>query len=201
MLKCKMDDQLSTSWILDDSQCLFTHFDGLEDEQNIRYLLQNAKLLEKLHISVEFSSQSLVGLLSPSARTLKVLNLSVSFHRHFVHLPLAGLCEELEAIAGHNMPEALSFRIHVHCHETEDCIGSIIQGVEKVLVKPGWSALRTVSFKVSTPTWKASEALQSTRLISRSPFKTRVCCFQPFSLQQGLTKNNFLSSLVSIMIT
>jgi hypothetical protein len=47
-----------------------------EDEQNIRYLLQNAKLLEILRLSVG-RHQSLVGLLSTSARTLKSLALTV----------------------------------------------------------------------------------------------------------------------------
>ena len=44
-----------------------------EDEQNIRYLLQNAKLLEELRLTV-VSDQTLVGLhgiLCFSARTLK----------------------------------------------------------------------------------------------------------------------------------
>ena len=107
-----------------------------------------------------------MGLLSLSARTLKVLDLSVPFYDPSMDLSLAGLCEELEAMAGHNVLEALSFGVHVKYHETEDFIGSKIQGVEKVLVRPGWSALRRVSFKVSInccplPTPKASEALQS----------------------------------------
>jgi hypothetical protein len=128
----------------------FTRF---EDERNIRYLLQNAKLLEKLHLSVRLG-RSLVELhdiLSPSARTLKVLDLTVSLYDDSVPVPLllAGLCEELEAMAGHNMLEALSLDVNVDGYETEVFIGSIIQDVEKVLVKPGWSALRQVSFKVS----------------------------------------------------
>jgi hypothetical protein len=45
-----------------------------EDEQNIRYFLENAKLLEKLHLS--FAHRSIVGLRDiPS--TLKVLDLTV----------------------------------------------------------------------------------------------------------------------------
>ena len=145
-----------------------------EDESNFRYLLQNATLLEKLHLSVAYDG-SFVGLhdvLSPSARTLKDLDLTVyltSFPR-----PVAGLCEELEAMAaaGHNnnnnnMVEALSCEfIADGGSETEDLIGSIIQKVEEALVKPGWSALRRVSFEVSIPVWRDSEkglteALQS----------------------------------------
>ena len=143
----------------------FTPDEGLENERNIRYLLQNAKSLEKLNLSVGFG-QSLVGLLPLDARTLKALYLSVPFHKHPVHLPLAGLCEELEAMTGHNMLETLFFEIRVNYHETVDSIGSAMQEVEKVLVKPGWSALRRVSFKVSINCClllrlKASEALQS----------------------------------------
>ena len=136
----------------------------LEDEWNLRYLLQNAKLLERLSLSVR-RDRSLVGLhdiLSPIARTLKVLDLTVS-------LSLPGLCEELEALAGHNMLEALSLEVEVDGNETEDFIGSIIQNVEKVLVRPGWPALSQVSIKVSIAcclvskedSAKLSEALQS----------------------------------------
>ena len=65
-------------------------------------------------------------------------------------LPLAGLCQKLEAMAGHYIQEALSFGVnHADGHESENFIGSIIQDMEKVLVKPGWSALKQVSFKVS----------------------------------------------------
>ena len=147
-------------------------FTDPEDEPNIRYLLQIAKSLEELHLSVGFD-QSLVGLhdiLSPSARTLKVLDLTVTSYDYSIDLPLAGLCEELEAMAGHNMLEALSIKVHIGDNtETEDFIGSIIQKVENVLVKPGWSALRQVSFQVSIPccllskedSAKLSRALQS----------------------------------------
>ena len=128
------------------------HGEDLEDKQDIRYLLRNARILENLHLSVVFGRTlvELHGVLSPSARTLKVLDLSVLLEGDGLNpLPLAGLCKELEAIAGHNMLEALSFEVRVKYHETEDFIGSMIQEVEKVLVKPGWSALRQVSFKVS----------------------------------------------------
>jgi hypothetical protein len=129
-------------------------FTRSEDEQNIRYLLRNAKLLDDLHLSVGHY-RNLVGLrdiLSPIACTLKVLDLTVSlqYYERSVPLPLAGICEELEAMAGHyTMLEALSFHVHVDGNETADFIGSIIQKVEKVLVKPGWSALRQVSIKIS----------------------------------------------------
>ena len=121
----------------------------LEDEQNIQYLLQNAKLLEKLDLSMGLD-RSFVGLLSPIARTsLKFLDLTVSLCDETTLQPLAGLCEELETMAGHNMLEVLSLEVLVDGHETENFVGSIIQHVEKVLVKPGWPALRQVSFKVS----------------------------------------------------
>ena len=120
------------------------------DAPNLRYLLQNAKLLEKLRLSVGHG-QSLVGLLSPIACTLKVLDLTVLLSQFLVP-PLAGLCEELEKMAGHtNKLEALSPEVLVGLYDAEDFIGSIIQNVEKVLlvIKPGWSALRAVSFKVT----------------------------------------------------
>jgi hypothetical protein len=91
-----------------------------EDERNIRYLLQNAKLLEELHLSVGHG-RSLVGLhdiLPPSARTLKVLGLKVYLYDD--QLYLAGICEELEAMAGDNMLEVLSFEIFIGVFGTMD---------------------------------------------------------------------------------
>ena len=131
---------------------------SLDDIQKVRYLLQNAKVLEKLHLTVA-CGQSLVGLrdsLSSSARTLKVLDLKVHIDSDISYVilcePFEGICEELEALAGNNMLEALSFEIVVpvcvDIDKTEEGIGSMIQNLEKVLVKPGWSSLRQVSFKI-----------------------------------------------------
>ena len=145
-----------------DLKRLSMSFSRYEDQWNIRYLLQNAKSLEKLYLSVDFR-RNLVGLLSPSAPTLKVLDLTVFLYRFSIP-PLAGIWEELEPMAGHNVLESLSFKVKVDGHETVDFIGSVIQKVEEVLVKPGWSALRQVSFKMSclTRVDKAKlEALQS----------------------------------------
>ena len=139
----------------------------VEDERKIRYLLQNAKLLEKLHLSIGlgWSLVRLHDILSSSTRTLKVLDLSVFLYDKWSSVYLGGLCEELEALAGHNMLEAMSFKVHhvVDDHETEDYIGSVIQKVERVLVKPGWSALREVSIRLvmKADGAKLSEALQS----------------------------------------
>ena len=132
----------------------------LEDETNLRYLLQNAKSLEELHLSVGRGQRAarLYDILSPSARTLKALDFSVSIY-NCLPLPLAGLSEGLETIAGHNMLESLSFDILVDEHEREDILGSDVQGVEKVLVKSGWSALRKVSFKITISCWGGSANL------------------------------------------
>ena len=158
-----------------DLRKLSIYFTRSEDERNLLYLLLNAKSLEKLHLSVDLG-QSLVGLhgiLSPRARTLKVLKFTVPLYDQSpdspLPLPLSGLCDELEAMAGHNILEALSFKIDVDGYETEKLIGSIIQNVEKVLLKPGWSDLRQVSFKISIAcclvsreeSAKLSEELQS----------------------------------------
>jgi len=124
----------------------------LEDKQNIRYILQNAKLLEELHISPQsgYDFAGLHDILSPSARTLQVLDITVLIYSSREAPTLAGLCEELEAMAGHYMLEALSFMfvVCIVLDDTEDFIRTIIQNVEKVLANPGWSALRQVSFKV-----------------------------------------------------
>ena len=89
---------------------------------------------ERLHLSVGIGGSLVVDLhdifLSPIICTLKILDLTVALYDNsVVPLPLAGLCEELEAMAGHNMLEALSFEVHVDVHET----GSTIQNVDKVL--------------------------------------------------------------------
>ena len=114
-----------------------------KDFENIRYILQNATVLEKLQLYIGY--QSLVGLrdvLSLSARTLKVFDLSVLSN------PLTALTDlrdDLEVMAG---LESLSLKVQVEGDEAGDVVGSIFQRVEEVLVNPGWSALRQVSFKV-----------------------------------------------------
>ena len=134
-----------------------------EDKRNIQCLLETAKLLERLHLEVDIG-QSLVGVLSTSARTLKVLDLTIRLYQYGLP-PLAGLCEELEAMAGHNTLEVLSFEVLLNSYRTFDSIGSTIQEVGNILVKPGWSALRQVSFKLRVKDRggcaELTEALQS----------------------------------------
>ena len=71
------------------------------------------------------------------------------------------LCEGLEAVAGHNMLEALSFEIRLPggFYMDPDFMGSTIQTVENVLFKPGWSALRQVSFKLPVELSRSCEKL------------------------------------------
>ena len=129
-------------------------YDYFEDEWNIRYLLQNANLLEGLRLRNDLG-QSIVGLhdiLSPIACTLKVLHLTIpcfSGAGSDLFSSAWRFCEELEAMAGHNVLEALTFEIGVDGSESEDSIGNIIQKVGEVLVKPGWPALRQVVFEVA----------------------------------------------------
>ena len=158
-----MDDQLSTSWILDDSRYLSS---GSKMNRMFDIYCRMPSYLKHSIYLVDLDRSLIIELLSLSARTLKVLDLTVSL----CHSSVGGLCEELEAMAGHNMLEAFSFEVQIAYlgNDTEEAIGSTIQKVEKVLVKkPGWSALRQVSFKVtcSRVSWsdkaKFSEALQS----------------------------------------
>ena len=86
---------------------------SFEDEQNVWYLLQNAKLLEELHLLVD-RYQDFEGLFSPSASTLKVLDLTLAVFFYDEHL--VKLCEELEAM----VLEALSFEVQVCGDKTED---------------------------------------------------------------------------------
>ena len=143
----------------------------LEDNSKIRFLVQNAKLLEGLRLPNGLG-QSMVGLhdiLSPIACTLKVLHLTSSFsfrHGFDVSTPVRQLCEELEAMAGHNVLEALCYTITIGSSENtegdaDDFIETIIQKVGGVLVKPGWSALRLVFFTVFRRAWTDRENLEA----------------------------------------
>ena len=133
------------------------------EEWNLRYLLRNSKLIEKLHLSVgsPLGLEGLHDILSPSASTLKELDLTV---RLYSPGPLAELCVGLEAMAGHNILESLSIVVFADGSETADFVGSAFQEVEEVLVKPEWFALRQVTFEVVIDaSWATElyEALQS----------------------------------------
>ena len=131
--------------------------EDIEDKSRFRYLLQKAKLLEELRLEDGLKG-GIVGLhdiLSPTACTLKVLHLTSSFLFPIfdVSTPARQFCEELEAMAGHNVLEALSFAINICSSEktendADDFVGTIIQNVGEIVVKTGWSDLRQVSFKV-----------------------------------------------------
>ena len=151
-----------------------------EDKRNIRYFLQNAMLLERLQLSsVEYDQshgfEGLHDILSASAATIKVLDLTLSLYEDYddgsINLPFERLCEELEAMAGHNMLEALTLEVEIRRDETPDNIGFMIQNVEKVLVKPGWSALRQVSFKVPVACCLVRDENLSEKLLSLLPDK------------------------------
>ena len=105
----------------------------IRDEWNLRYLLQNA-------------------------RSLKELGLAVCVFTVFGQL---ALFETLEAMTGNNMLEVFSLELLPKGSETEDFIGSTFQAVEEMLIKPGWSALRQVSFKVASMRPDLFDALQS----------------------------------------
>ena len=113
--------------------------------------MQNVKLLEKLQLNFGRSLEGLYDILSPRVRTFKVLDFAVSLYDESpgLSLPLllVGLYNELQAMAGHNILEALSFEVNVDGCETEN--SSILHNVENSLVKPGWSTFRQVSFKLS----------------------------------------------------
>ena len=142
-----------------DLRRLSTTLDQFEtdDQWDIPYLLQNAKLLERFDLFVG-GGRSIAGILSPGARNLKVLDLEISFF-HINSSPLWEICKELEAFAGHNLLETLSFVTFLSNLVTEDSIGSLFQEMETVLVKPGWSMLRQVSFKVSITPFEGSQNL------------------------------------------
>ena len=138
-----------------------------QDQRNIQCLLEKAKLLEKLRLSVDDSGLSLLGVLSTVSRTLKVLDLTIPLSQYPfpVFPPLAGLCEELEAMAGHNTLEVFSFELLVDSRDRVESIGSTIQKVENILVKPGWSALRQVSFKFQLDFWEKADYTKVFQLI------------------------------------
>jgi len=174
LLHAKMQDGRPAFNFMD-LRRLSMSFTDFEDERNIRYLLQNAKLLEELHLSLYPDPSLLVrlhGILTPTAPTLKVLGLAVSLYDDSDFLTLAGLLRELEAISGHNTLEALSFEFEIFPNrEDASGWGSTIQNVEKVLVKPGWSELRQVSFKFSMTCFQESEREKLTKMLQSLPDK------------------------------
>jgi hypothetical protein len=164
LLRAKTQDGRPAFNLMDLRRLSITSIYCFKDDWNLQYLLQNATLLEKLYLSVASKDalKRLHDILSPSARTLKELDLIVSLYSVFQPL---GLCAELEAMAGNNMLEVFSFGITAEYEgiEAEEMIGSMFQRVEEILVKPGWFALRRVSFKVSIPSSMTDffKALQS----------------------------------------
>ena len=74
-------------------------FTWAEDERNIRYLLQNVKFLEKLHLPVELG-WSLGNILSSTARTFKSPWSDINLQNSLVPSTLEKLYEELAAIVG-----------------------------------------------------------------------------------------------------
>jgi hypothetical protein len=167
LLHAKKQDGRPAFNLLDLRRLSMTFCPGgrVNDEGNIHFLLQNAKLLENFQLKLysDCDTRTLAGILSLSPCTLKVLDLRISIYRRDCFL----LCEALETLAGHSKLECLSLVVEVESTEKEGLVGSIFQEVEKVFVKPGWSALRQVSFEVSI--WnrpggnvaKLCEALQS----------------------------------------
>ena len=140
-----------------------------QDDLNLQFftyvMMLNAKLLEKLRFSVA-CREGFEGVheifISPCARILKELDLSLSFSA----TESLALFEDLEVMARDNMLEVFSLQIVVDSSETDDFIGRAgftFQKVEEELVKAGWFALRKVSFKVLIICWNAdiSEALNS----------------------------------------
>lgn len=145
----------------------------LSDEWNVRHLLQLTTSLEELHLS-HGPAQCLLtihDIFSTSAVALKVLSFTVSSGLYGNHLNerLIGLCEGLEAmLVGNNVLETLSFEFHVDKQETEDSIGPELQSIENVLVKPGWFALRKVSFKITFIQYETGPSLRLHKALSQT---------------------------------
>ena len=97
LIQAKMQDSRPAFNFMDLRQ-LSMSIACIDDEPNFRYLLQNAKFLEKLHLSVgPFRCGTLTGFLSLNARTLKALDLSIPLYSTGINrLPLGGFREELE---------------------------------------------------------------------------------------------------------
>ena len=148
LLRAKTQDGQPVFNFMDLRQLSIDYTCFYEDVWNLRYLLQSAMSLETLYLSVDFEGglRGLHDMLSPRARTLKELDLGVWTHSDHQQL---GLCEELEAMAGNNVLEDLSLTLVPENDMKAESIGFIFQKVEEILVKPGWSALRRVSFKVA----------------------------------------------------
>ena len=159
LLRAKMQDG-RPAFNLMNLRRLSLYADEYEDKSNFPYLLRNAKLLEELRLhSREGILVGFHDILSPIAWTLKVLHLTSTIYFDHTSFDIVStrtrrFCEDLEAMAGHNVLEALKIMVNCEPHRLregyiDDFIGTTVQKVVEVLVKPGWSALRQVSFKVT----------------------------------------------------
>ena len=113
-------------------------------------------------------------ILSLSARTLKVFDLSVLFFISPVTLAanLQDSGKNWKPWRDAILLEAFSFEVQVNDNVTEDLVGSIFRQ-EEVLVKPGWSAsvLRQVSFKVGIRSTKYSQGAKLSEALQSLPGK------------------------------
>ena len=92
--------------------------------------------------AIEFSKA-----VAPSLETLKRVHLTLVVDEDSED-PLAGFCEELEAISGKNQLE--SIEIVVDLQADEDCHtgAHTWSRLEKVLLQPGWPTLKHVSLLI-----------------------------------------------------
>jgi hypothetical protein len=69
------------------------------------------------------------------------------------------------------MLETLSFEVVLFRLETEDSIGLTIQELERLLLKPGWSALKQVSIKISITFGSREETASLVKALQSLPDK------------------------------
>ena len=125
----------------------FNHTFAFICNDHERDILQNAKLLEKLHLSVCLCRVLLEGLhdiLSPCTHFI-ILKTLISQYPYMKNPRISLFRYRFQAFARNRKRwrglKTLSFEVNVDGYERQNLIGSIIQIVEKVLVKPGWTAL------------------------------------------------------------
>ena len=97
-----------------------------------------------------FSEIKFAKMIAPSLQTLRRVHLTLVVDEESED-PLAGFCEELEAISGENQLESIEivtdFRVF-RVSEDSQSGADTWSGLEKVLLQPGWPTLKHVSLLI-----------------------------------------------------
>ena len=88
-------------------------------------------------------------MISANARNLKSLQLMTVLTSSENHIPMIGLCEELEALAKNNVLQILKFTFSMDGCGSKAVVEAAFGRLEEVLMDQGWSTLMRVSIEIT----------------------------------------------------